>query len=142
MINQVVIVGRLTKPVDLRYTNSGNAVASFTVAVDRPFKNQSGEKETDFINGQVWKKQAENMANFTDKGSLVGVAGRIQVRSYEKDGKRVYITEVVAESVRFLDSKKQSDNQTSNQSAPQRVDKDPFANDGNPIDIADDDLPF
>lgn len=137
MINQVVLVGRLTKAVDLRYTQSGHAVASFTIAVDRPFKNAQGEKETDFINGNVWKKQAENMANYTDKGSLVGITGRIQVRNYEKDGKRVYVTEVVAENVKFLSQK--STNQE--QSQHTKPTNDPFA-EGQPININDDDLPF
>lgn len=110
MINRSVLVGRLTKDVELRYTNSNIAVATFTMAVDRGFKNAQGEKETDFIPIVVWKKSAENVAKYLNKGSLVGVDGRIQTRNYEAaDGTRRYITEVVADNVRFLDTKKQSD---------------------------------
>src|SRR6476660_6160083 len=106
MINLVVLVGRLTKDPELRYTPNGVAVASFTLAVNRNFTNQQGERETDFINCVVWRKPAENVANFLKKGSLAGVDGRIQTRNYEgQDGKRVYVTEVLAESVQFLEPK-------------------------------------
>ena len=99
MINRVVLVGRLTRDPDLRYTNSGTSVASFTVAVDRNFTNQQGNREADFINCVAWGKSAENFANFTHKGSLVGIEGRIQTRSYEnQQGNRVYVTEVVTEN--------------------------------------------
>lgn len=104
MINRVVLVGRLTKDPELRYTPSGVAVARFTLAVNRTFANQQGERQADFINCVVWRKQAENTANFLRKGSLAGVEGRIQTGSYEgQDGKRVYTTEVVADSVQFLE---------------------------------------
>ncbi|MGX9136559.1 single-stranded DNA-binding protein [Rummeliibacillus sp. JY-2-4R] len=104
MINRVVLVGRLTKDPELRYTPSGVAVARFTVAVNRTFSNQQGEKQADFINCVVWRKQAENTANFLRKGSLAGIEGRIQTGSYEgQDGKRVYTTEVIADSVQFLE---------------------------------------
>src|SRR5699024_8796492 len=104
---RVVIVGRLTKDPDLRYTPNGVAVANFTVATNRPFRNQQGEQEADFINCTVWRKPAENLAQYMSKGSLVGVDGRIQTRSYDgDDGKRVYVTEVVAESVQFLEPSK------------------------------------
>jgi len=155
MMNRVVLVGRLTKDVELRYTPSGAAVATFTLAVNRTFTNQQGEREADFINVVVWRRQAENAANFLNKGSLAGVDGRLQSRSYEgQDGRRVYVTEVVAESVQFLDfkgNKNERDtndsnrNQTSNTGRNQgytRVEDDPFANNGNAIDISDDDLPF
>jgi single-strand DNA-binding protein len=106
MMNRVVLVGRLTKDPELRYTASGVAVATFTLAVGRPFSNQQGERETDFINCVVWRKPAENVANFLKKGSLAGVDGRVQTRNYEgQDGKRVYVTEVLAESVQFLEPK-------------------------------------
>lgn len=109
MINRIVLVGRLTKDPDLRYTPSGAAVARFTLAVNRTFTNVQGEKEADFINCTVWRKQAENTANFLKKGSLAGVEGRIQTGSYEgQDGKRVYTTEVVADSVQFLEPKNSS----------------------------------
>lgn len=106
MINNVVLVGRLTKDVDLRYTSNGTAVGSFSIAVERPFKNQQGEKETDFINCVIWRKSAENFANFTRKGSLVGLQGRIQTRNYEnQQGQRVYVTEIVVDTFSFLESK-------------------------------------
>lgn len=104
MINRVVLVGRLTKDPELRYTPNGLPVARFTIAVNRTFSNQQGEREADFISCVAWRKQAENLANFTRKGSLLGVDGRIQTGSYEgQDGKRVYTTEVVADSVQFLE---------------------------------------
>lgn len=104
MINRVVVVGRLTKDPELRYTPSGVPMARFTVAVNRTFSNQQGEKEADFIGCIAWRKQAENLANFMRKGSLIGVEGRIQTGSYEgQDGKRVYTTDVVADSVQFLE---------------------------------------
>lgn len=106
MLNRVVLVGRLTRDPELRYTpNTGIAVATFTLAVDRNFTNRQGEREADFIPIVVWRKPAENCANYLGKGSMVAVDGRLQVRSYEQDGQRRYVTEVVAEDVRFLDSK-------------------------------------
>lgn len=104
MINRVVLVGRLTKDPELRYTPSGVPMARFTVAVNRTFSNQQGEREADFIGCIAWRKQAENLANFMRKGSLIGVEGRIQTGSYEgQDGKRVYTTDVVADAVQFLE---------------------------------------
>jgi len=104
MINRVVLVGRLTKDPELRYTPSGVPMARFTIAVNRAFSNQQGEKEADFIGCIAWRKQAENLANFMKKGSLIGVEGRIQTGSYEgQDGKRVYTTDVVADAVQFLE---------------------------------------
>ncbi|AWE09170.1 single-stranded DNA-binding protein [Lysinibacillus sp. 2017] len=104
MINRVVLVGRLTKDPELRYTPSGVPMARFTIAVNRTFSNQSGEREADFIGCIAWRKQAENLANFMKKGSLIGVEGRIQTGSYEgQDGKRVYTTDVVADAVQFLE---------------------------------------
>jgi len=109
MMNRVVLVGRLTKDPELRYTPNGVPVATFTLAVNRPFSSQSGDREADFINCVVWRKPAENVANFLKKGSLAGVDGRIQTRNYEgQDGKRVYVTEVQAESVQFLEPKSSS----------------------------------
>ncbi|RQW65336.1 single-stranded DNA-binding protein [Listeria sp. SHR_NRA_18] len=104
MMNRVVLVGRLTKDPELRYTPAGVAVATFTLAVNRNFTNQAGEREADFINCVIWRKPAENVANFLKKGSLAGVDGKVQTRNYEgQDGKRVYVTEVLAESVQFLE---------------------------------------
>lgn len=158
MMNRVVLVGRLVKDVDLRYTPNGVPVANFTLAVNRTFTNQQGEREADFINCQVWRKPAENAANFLRKGSLAGVDGRIQTRSFEgQDGKRVYVTEIVAESVQFLEPKNSSGGSNSGYNGPgntnthrndsnantgqARVNDDPFAGNGQ-IDIDDDSLPF
>ncbi|GHH98107.1 single-stranded DNA-binding protein [Neobacillus kokaensis] len=105
MINRVVLVGRLTKDPELKYTPNGIAVATFTLAVNRQFSNPQGEREADFLNIVVWRKAAENVANFLKKGSLAGVDGRIQVRTYEQDGRRQYFTEIVADTVQFLEPK-------------------------------------
>ena len=156
MINTAILTGRLTKDAELKYTGTGTAVASFTLAVDRTFKNANGEKETDFINVVAWRKTAETLATYTKKGSLIGVQGRIQTRNYEgNDGKRVYVTEVLADSFTFLESKKQADNNISasqqrsnsnrSNNAPQannQPNNDPFLSSGQSIDINDDDLPF
>ena len=103
MLNKVVLIGRLTKDPELRYTASGIAVARFTLAVDRGFKNQQGEKQADFIPITVWRGAAESCAKYLSKGRLVAVVGRIQTGHYEKDGQRVYTTDVVADEVRFLE---------------------------------------
>lgn len=109
MLNRVVLIGRLTKDPELRYTPNGVAVANFILAVNRSRLNQQGEREADFIPIVVWQKQAENCANYIGKGSLVAVDGRIQVRTYDtKDGQHRWVTEVVAEKVRFLDYKRDS----------------------------------
>lgn len=159
MINNVVLVGRLTKDADLRYTSNGTAVASFTVAVNRSFKKENDDQKADFINCVTWRKTAEALANFTRKGSLIGVEGQIQTRSYEnKEGQRVYVTEVNAREVKFLESKKtgvqddlvssQTNTQSSNsnqnyaRNQSQNASHDPFESQGQPIDISDDDLPF
>lgn len=111
MINRVVLVGRLTKDPELRYTPNGVATCRFTVAVNRTYsKGQDGEPEADFISCVAWRKQAENLANFQRKGNLIGVEGRIQTGSYEgQDGKRVYTTDVVADSIQFLEPNKGSE---------------------------------
>jgi len=108
MINQVTLVGRLTKDPELREVANGKHVLSVVVAVNRPFKNQSGENETDFVRCIIWNRIAETTTKYCSKGSLVGVTGRIQTRSYERDGKRQYSTEVIAESVQFLEPKRPS----------------------------------
>ena len=107
MINRVVLVGRLTRDPELRTTGSGISVATFTLAVDRQFTNSQGERGADFISCVIWRKAAENFCNFTSKGSLVGIDGRIQTRSYDnKDGQRVYVTEVVVDNFSLLESRK------------------------------------
>lgn len=144
MLNRVVLTGRLTRDPELRYTPNGIATASFTLAVQRPFTNQAGEREADFINIVVWRKAAENVANYLKKGSMAGVDGRIQTRNYENNqGQRVYVTEVVAENVQFLDTRNsQSDKPKNERETGQGQYKDPFQNDGQAIDISDEDLPF
>ena len=115
MINNVVLVGRLTRAVDLRFTSNGVAFASFTVAVDHTFKKEGGEREADFINCVMWRKAAENFANFTRKGSLVGIEGRIQTRNYEnQQGQKVYITEVLAENFSLLESRNVTEQRLNN----------------------------
>lgn len=146
MINRVVLVGRITKDLDLRYSPAGVAILNFNIAVNRMFTNQQGEREADFPNIVCFKKQAENVANFCKKGSLVGIDGRIQTRTYEGQNGKVYVTEVVADSIQFLEPK--SSNNQSNTNTSQggqnsyTRDNDPFAGSGNSIDLSDDDLPF
>ena len=162
MINNVVLVGRMTRDAELRYTNSNIAVATFTLAVNRPFKNEAGEREADFINAVIWRQQAENLANWAKKGSLIGISGSIQTRNYEnQQGQRVYVTEVVANNFQLLESRNSQHGQGQGNSfqngnnsqggtfypggSPQSEFaggyQSPFGN-SNPMDISDDDLPF
>lgn len=154
MLNRVVLVGRLTRDPDLRYTANGAAVGSFTLAVNRQFTNAQGEREADFINCVIWRKSAENFANFTKKGSLVGIDGRLQSRSYEnQQGQKVFVTEVVVDNFSLLESKEsQKNDSVSNQGFSQEskvnqkqntnIDTSKSYEDVNGIDISDDDLPF
>lgn len=138
MINNVVLIGRLTRDAELRYTPSNIAVATFNLAVNRNFKNDNGNREADFINVVMWRQQAENFANWVKKGNLVGITGRIQTRSYDnQQGQRVYVTEVVAESFQILEKK---DNSANNASMENQIP--PNFEKTNPMDISDDDLPF
>ncbi|HFI0164142.1 TPA: single-stranded DNA-binding protein [Streptococcus suis] len=137
MINNVVLIGRLTRDVELRYTPNNVAVGAFTLAVNRNFKNAAGDREADFINCVIWNKQAENLANWTKKGHLIGITGRIQTRSYEnQQGQRVYVTEVVAESFQVLEKR---DNTANYSSMDEQM---PPGFSGQPMDISDDGLPF
>ena len=144
MMNSICLVGRLTKDVELRYTPSNVAVATFTLAVNRTFKNENGEREADFINCVMWRQQAENLANWAKKGALIGITGRIQTRSYDnQQGQRVYVTEVVAEQFQLLESRNsqgQQGNQGQRAQAQQQAPD--FSRDGNTFDISDDMLPF
>lgn len=111
MLNRVVLTGRLTRDPELRYTGSGTAVCSFTVAVDRQFRNQNGDRDADFINCVIWRKSAENFANFTHKGSMVGIDGRLSTRNYENNqGQRVYVTEVTVENFALLEPRSSNQN--------------------------------
>ena len=158
-MNRVVLIGRLTKDPELRYTSGNNAaVCNFTIAVDRGFTGQSGEREADFIPVVVWNKQAENVKQYLTKGSQAAVEGRIQVRSYDdQNGQKRYVTEVIANSVEFIGSKNSSNNTSndSNGSEPTPydfadaeepkgtdVDSNPFKDFGSNIEISDDELPF
>lgn len=117
MINRAVLTGRLTKDPELRYTQSGTAVCTFNLAVDRQFRNQNGDRDADFVSCVIWRKSAENFSNFTHKGSLVGIEGRIQTRNYEnQQGERVYVTEVVVDNFALLESKS---NRNTPKQAPQ-----------------------
>lgn len=135
MINNVCLVGRLTRPVDLRYTSNGTAFGSFSLAIDRNYKKESGEKETDYINCVIWRKPAVNLSNFAKKGSLIGVEGRLQSRNYEnKEGQKVYVTEVLVENFSLLESKAVTEGR---QQAPiENVEQVQFG------EVNDDDLPF
>ena len=151
MINRTVLVGRLTKDPEVRFTSSNIAYARFTLAVNRTFAGPSGEREADFIQCIAWRKQAENLARFVRKGSLVGVEGRIQTGSYDdKDGNRKYTTDVVADSVQFLESKSQDSNDNNYVPRASREDnKNKYQErsverkQSTPsIDVSEDDLPF
>lgn len=138
MINNVVLVGRIVREPELRYTPQNTAVATFTLAVNRRFKNAQGEREADFINCVIWRQPAENLANWAKKGTLVGITGSIQVRNYEnKEGQRVYVTEVLADNFQMLES---NSNKTEKGKTKSNQDKDPFT--GSPMEVSDDDLPF
>lgn len=152
MINQVVLVGRLTKDADLRYTSGGQAVATFNLAVNRNFTNQSGEREADFVNCVIWRKPAETLANYAKKGTLLGIVGRIQTRNYEnQQGQRVFVVEVVCDNFQLLEPKKdnhQQNNQSFHQDSMPGMDKRGFNNDSDPfgnssqITIDENSLPF
>lgn len=137
-MNTINLIGRLTKDPELRYSQSGVAICTFTLAVNRDFTNQNGEREADFIQCKAFKKTAENLANYQQKGSQIGVVGRLQTGSYEKDGQRVYTTDVMVDRIEFLGSKMGQSNQGSNQGS----NEDPFANRKGPIEISEDDIPF
>lgn len=150
-MNRVVLVGRLTRDPELRKTQSQMSVASFTVAIDNRTKGPNGEKTTSFIPCTIWGQAAENVSRFTRKGSLVGVDGRLQQRSYEsRDGRKVSVIEVVCDSVQFLEKKPVDDIRPTEDSSAnsnqyqyqerQNVQEDSSTVSG--IDIAEDDLPF
>ena len=157
-MNKAFLIGRLTRDPELRYSSSNAAIVNFSIAIDRQYTNAQGQRETDFINIVAFQKQAENIKKYVFKGSLVAVDGRIQTRNYEdKDGKRVYVTEVVADRVQLLDSKGSNSNassqitadnvspadfQTEDISKETNVSDDVFADFGSSIEISDDDIAF
>ncbi|WP_277613400.1 single-stranded DNA-binding protein [Brevibacillus humidisoli] len=152
-MNRVILIGNLTRDPELRYTPSGVAVTTFTLAINRPFTNQTGEREADFINVVAWRQLADLCANYLRKGRQAAVEGRLQTRSYDnKEGRKVYVTEVVAENVQFLGGRSGGEGSGydpafgESKSTGKRNDQgsfdDPFADAGKPINISDDDLPF
>ena len=172
-MNKAILIGRLTRDPELRYTSSNRAVCQFTVAIDRPFTNQaSGQREADFINVVAWDRTGENVGKYMTKGRLIAVEGRIQTRNYDNnEGIKVYVTEVIANNVQFLESRNASSNnngfdsmpeppvertpydfaednsneQTNTNSTPTmdvEDEKDPFASFGEQVEISDNDLPF
>ncbi len=154
-MNKAFLIGRLTRDPELRYSSSNAAIVNFSIAIDRQYTNQQGQRETDFINIVAFQKQAENIKKYLSKGSLVAVDGRIQTRNYDdKDGKKVYVTEVVADRVQFLESKNASSSASgaSNDVSPAdfqneipqetNVSDDVFADFGSSIEISDDDIAF
>lgn len=149
-MNKVILIGRLSQDPEMRTTPSGVATTTFSVAVSRNFTNQNGERETDFFRCIAWRKQAENIAKYCQKGTQVAVEGRLQNRNYEaQDGTKRYVTEVIADNVSFLGSR--GDSQGSNSSAPSNMEndveinetsEDPFKDFGDEVTLSDDDLPF
>lgn len=142
MINNVTLIGRLVAPPELKKTPNNVSVLQGTLAVNRNFKNENGDREADFIQFQAWRGTADIIAQYCSKGSLIGLTGRIQVRSYEKDGQRRYVTEVVAESVDLLESRNKQQGQGQSQANNAYTGNNNPFNDPNPFDISDDDLPF
>lgn len=157
MINRTVLTGRLTRDPELKYTQQGTAVLSFTLAVDCQFKNNNNERETDFLNCVIWRRSAENFAKFTHKGSLVGVDGRLTTRNYDnKQGQKVYVTEVTVDNFALLDSKnngisvqqngQNNTNITNNGNADIDLSSLPFnsnkAEKSNELQTGDNDMPF
>ncbi|MBR2247718.1 MAG: single-stranded DNA-binding protein [Bacilli bacterium] len=157
-MNKVFLIGRLTRDPELRYTGSNTPVATFSIAINRNFTNSQGEREADFINIVVWRKQAENVKNYLQQGSQVAIDGRIQTRNYEdKEGQKRYVTEVVADNVEFLGSKNSANNSNTKKDNEEPtpydfgdkeepkgtdVESNPFADFGSSIEISDDELPF
>ncbi|MEE1371635.1 MAG: single-stranded DNA-binding protein [Bacilli bacterium] len=156
-MNKAILVGRLTKDPELKMTeNTKREVCQFTIAVNRPYTNDDGERKADFINCVVWDKLAENLAKYQHKGNQIAVEGRIQTRNYDdKDGKKVYVTEIFVSNITFLDSKGSNDSVNNLEEPPvkpgpittEQIDSmpaanDPFASFGNEVQINDSDLPF
>ena len=138
-MNRVMLVGRLTAKPELRYTGANIPFARFSVAVNRTFSNRDGQRETDFINIVIWRKQAENVCNFLDKGSLVSIEGRLQTGSYDdKDGNKRYSMDVVADSVQFLESKAQTQSRMNNMDATSDVSPYDYQDNGSDIDTESD----
>ena len=144
-MNKVCLTGRITKNIELKYNQNNDAITSFNLAVTRKFKNQNGEYESDFINCIAYKSTAELLNKYVKKGDLLGIEGRIQTRNYEdKDGKRVYVTEVIVDSIDFLQSRKDESKQetTKTENTKQKLSDDVFSEFGSSIEITDNDIAF
>ncbi len=150
-MNKVILIGRLTRDPELRTISNGTATTSFSLAVNRPFTNQNGEREADFINCVAWRRQAENIAKYCTKGTQVAVEGRIQTRNYDaQDGTKRYITEVIADNVTFLTPKGGTSSSYSNEGSSMNttditttdISEDPFKDFGQEVVLSEDDLPF
>lgn len=162
-MNKVILVGRLTRDPEVRTMPNGNPVASFSLAINRPFKNKEGNVDADFINVSIFGRQAENVGKYVNKGSLIGCEGRIQTRSYDaQDGSKRYVTEVIADNVEFMSSSRNNNNGSTQSPVNAYVDttssvymdepspemgvdvstEDPFKNFGSEVSLSDDDLPF
>lgn len=140
-MNKVCLTGRTTKDIELKYNQNNIAITGFTLAVTRKFKNQNGEYESDFINCIAYKSTAELLNKYVKKGDLLGIEGRIQTRNYEKDGKRVYVTEVIVDSIDFLQAKK-DDVKQETENTKQKLSDDVFSEFGSSIEITDNDIAF
>ncbi len=138
-MNKVLITGRLTKDSELKYTEKQTPIATFSVAVERQYKNDKGQTEADFINCKAFSKTAEVINKYTKKGDLVGIIGNIQTGSYEKDGKKVYTTDVIVETIEFLQTKPKQEEKNKQEETPKN---DPYKDFGQQIEIDDSNLPF
>lgn len=143
MFNKVILIGRLTKDPESRKTTNGNINTTFTLAVNRNYKTKEGEQEADYIGCSAWNKLADTISKYCTKGMLVAVEGRLQIRNYEKEGTKRYLTEILVENIQFL-SKGNKEKEPTDSEIVQSVmnDEDPFADIGNEMAISDEDLPF
>ena len=147
MINKVILVGRITRDPEVKMINADTAVCNFSLACNRPYTRENGEREADFINCVAWRKQAENMGKFVKKGQLLGIEGRIQVRTYEQDGQKRYQTEVYCDQVTFLESSNREESSNNNKESfnyhnDHVVNEDDFFTSSKKLNISEDDLPF
>ena len=146
MINKVILVGRITRDPEVKMVNSETAVCNFSLACNRPYTRENGEREADFINCVAWRKQAENMGRFVKKGQLLGIEGRIQVRTYEQDGQKRYQTEVYCDQVTFLESSNREENTNVRENVSfnndRIIEEDDFFTSSKKLNISEDDLPF
>lgn len=143
-MNKAILIGRLTKDAEIRTTDTGKEIASFSIAVSRNYTNQNGEKETDFINCVAFDKKAQVIGKYTKKGSQIALEGAIRTRSYDaQDGNKRYVTEILVENLHLLGNKEDKKEPTNSQVLQAVMnDEDPFAEFGDEVQLSDDDLPF